>query len=85
MCRIETSIGRQLKTGRSHEATLPFMAAKTVKEYGHDVVLWLWNESRYLSHRKSCSPQYRRVWVFVMEGIQRYQPLIGRRHNDYVD
>jgi len=26
-------------------ATLPFMAAKTAKEEGHDVVLWLWNEA----------------------------------------
>ncbi len=26
-------------------ATLPFMAAKTAKEQGHDVVLWLWNEA----------------------------------------
>ena len=25
-------------------ATLPFMAAKTAKEQGHDVVLWLWND-----------------------------------------
>lgn len=26
-------------------ATLPFIAAKTAKEQGHDVVLWLWNEA----------------------------------------
>ncbi|WP_455371703.1 DsrE family protein [Petrachloros mirabilis] len=26
-------------------ATLPFMAAKTAKEQGHDVVVWLWNEA----------------------------------------
>ncbi|HRB16578.1 MAG: DsrE family protein [Nitrospira sp.] len=26
-------------------ATLPLMAAKTAKEQGHDVVLWLWNEA----------------------------------------
>ena len=26
-------------------ATLPFMAAKTAKEQGHNVVLWLWNEA----------------------------------------
>ncbi|HRC45464.1 MAG TPA: DsrE family protein, partial [Nitrospira sp.] len=26
-------------------ASLPFMAAKTAKEQGHDVVLWLWNEA----------------------------------------
>ena len=26
-------------------ATLPFLAAKTAKEQGHDVVLWLWNEA----------------------------------------
>jgi uncharacterized protein involved in oxidation of intracellular sulfur len=26
-------------------ATLPFIAAKSAKEAGHDVVLWLWNEA----------------------------------------
>ena len=26
-------------------ASLPFIAAKTAKEQGHDVVLWLWNEA----------------------------------------
>ena len=26
-------------------ATLPFMAAKTAKEQGHDVIVWLWNEA----------------------------------------
>ena len=26
-------------------ATLPFMAAKTAKEQGYDVVLWLWSEA----------------------------------------
>ena len=26
-------------------ATLPFMAAKTAREQGHDVVLFLWNEA----------------------------------------
>ena len=26
-------------------ATLPFIAAKTAKEQGHDVILWLWNEA----------------------------------------
>ena len=26
-------------------AKLPFMAAKTVQEQGHDVVLFLWNEA----------------------------------------
>ena len=26
-------------------ATLPLMAAKTAREQGHDVVLWLWNEA----------------------------------------
>jgi uncharacterized protein involved in oxidation of intracellular sulfur len=26
-------------------ASLPFIAAKTAKEAGHDVVLWLWNEA----------------------------------------
>ncbi len=26
-------------------ASLPFMAAKTAKEQGHDVILWLWNEA----------------------------------------
>jgi predicted peroxiredoxin len=32
-------------------ATLPFMAAKTAKEQGHDVVLWLWNEGVTLSRK----------------------------------
>lgn len=32
-------------------ATLPFMAAKTAKEQGHDVVLWLWNEAVTLSRQ----------------------------------
>ena len=32
-------------------ATLPFMAAKTAKEQGHDVVLWLWNEAVTLSKK----------------------------------
>ena len=32
-------------------ATLPFMAAKTAKEQGHDVVLWLWNEAVTLGHK----------------------------------
>ena len=32
-------------------ATLPFMAAKTAKEQGHDVVLWLWNESVTLGRK----------------------------------
>lgn len=31
-------------------ATLPFIAAKTAKEQGHDVVLWLWNEAVTLAH-----------------------------------
>ena len=38
-------------------ATLPFMAAKTAKEQGHDVVLWLWNEAVTLGterNRRSC-------------------------------
>ena len=35
-------------------ATLPFMAAKTAKEQGHDVVLWLWNEA-VTSARKGCA------------------------------
>ncbi len=26
-------------------ATLPFIAAKTAREQGHDVILWLWNEA----------------------------------------
>jgi uncharacterized protein involved in oxidation of intracellular sulfur len=30
-------------------ATLPFIAAKTAKEQGHDVVLWLWNEAVVLA------------------------------------
>ena len=32
-------------------ATLPFMAAKTAREQGHDVVLWLWNEAVTLSKK----------------------------------
>lgn len=30
-------------------ATLPFIAAKTAAEAGHDVVLWLWNEAVVLA------------------------------------
>ena len=32
-------------------ATLPFMAAKTAKEQGHDVILWLWSEAVTLSRK----------------------------------
>ncbi|HEX6728054.1 MAG TPA: hypothetical protein VF078_11930 [Nitrospira sp.] len=32
-------------------ATLPFMAAKTAKEQGHDVVLRLWNEAVTLGRK----------------------------------
>jgi predicted peroxiredoxin len=32
-------------------ATLPFMAAKTAREQGHDVVLWLWNEAVTLGRK----------------------------------
>ena len=32
-------------------ATLPFMAAKVAKEQGHEVVLWLWNESVTLGRK----------------------------------
>lgn len=32
-------------------ATLPFMAAKTAKEQGHEVVLWLWNEAVMLGRK----------------------------------
>ena len=32
-------------------ATLPFMAAKTAREQGHDVVLWLWNEAVVLGRK----------------------------------
>ncbi|MFO0775359.1 MAG: DsrE family protein [Nitrospiraceae bacterium] len=32
-------------------ATLPFMAARTAKEQGHDVILWLWNEAVTLGHK----------------------------------
>lgn len=31
--------------------TLPFMAAKTAKEQGHDVILWLWNEAVTLGRK----------------------------------
>jgi uncharacterized protein involved in oxidation of intracellular sulfur len=34
-------------------ATLPFIAAKTAKEQGHDVVLWLWNEAVTLARKGS--------------------------------
>ena len=34
-------------------ATLPFMAAKTAKEQGHDVVLWLWNEAVTLGRKET--------------------------------
>ena len=32
-------------------ATLPFMAVKTAKEQGHDVILWLWNEAVTLGRK----------------------------------
>jgi uncharacterized protein involved in oxidation of intracellular sulfur len=32
-------------------ATLPFMASKTAKEQGHDVILWLWNEAVTLGRK----------------------------------
>ena len=32
-------------------ATLPFIAAKTAKEQGHEVVLWLWNEAVVLARQ----------------------------------
>jgi uncharacterized protein involved in oxidation of intracellular sulfur len=32
-------------------ATLPFMAAKTAKEQGHDVIVWLWNEAVTLGRK----------------------------------
>jgi uncharacterized protein involved in oxidation of intracellular sulfur len=32
-------------------ATLPFMAAKTAKDQGHNVVLWLWNEAVSLGRK----------------------------------
>ncbi|HZH48331.1 MAG TPA: DsrE family protein [Nitrospira sp.] len=32
-------------------ATLPFMAAKTATEEGHDVILWLWNEAVTLGRK----------------------------------
>ena len=32
-------------------ATLPFIAAKTAKEQGHDVVLWLWSEAVVLGRK----------------------------------
>lgn len=38
-------------TDDSTMATLPFMAAKTAKEQGHDVVLWLWNEAVTLGRK----------------------------------
>lgn len=38
-------------TDDSTMATLPFMAAKTAKDQGHDVVLWLWNEAVTLGRK----------------------------------
>ncbi len=32
-------------------ATLPFMAAKTAREQGHEVVLWLWSEAVTLARK----------------------------------
>lgn len=32
-------------------ATLPFIAAKSAKEQGHDVVLWLWSEAVTLGRK----------------------------------
>lgn len=32
-------------------ATLPFIAGKSVKEQGHDVVLWLWSEAVTLGRK----------------------------------
>lgn len=32
-------------------ATLPFIAAKTASEQGHDVVLWLWHEAVTLARK----------------------------------
>ena len=32
-------------------ATLPFIAAKSAHEAGHEVVLWLWNEAVVLANR----------------------------------
>lgn len=43
-------------------ATLPFMAAKTAKDQGHDVVLWLWNEAVTLGRKgvaESCDRRER--------------------------
>lgn len=34
-------------------ATLPFIAAKSAKEQGHDVVLWLWNEAVTIGRKGS--------------------------------
>jgi hypothetical protein len=40
-------------------ATLPFIAATTAKEQGHDLIVWLWNEAvttaASLSDESSCS------------------------------
>lgn len=32
-------------------ATLPFMPAKTAKEQGHEVIVWLWNEAVTLARK----------------------------------
>lgn len=39
-------------------ATLPFMAAKTAKEQGHDVILWLWNEAVTLGRKGAADHVY---------------------------
>ncbi len=49
-------------------ATLPFMAAKTAKEQGHDVVLWLWNEAVTLG-RKGVADHLTGVNLTPLKGL----------------
>ncbi len=37
-------------------ATLPFIAAKTAKQKGHEVVIWLWDEATVLARRGAADP-----------------------------
>jgi hypothetical protein len=46
-------------------ATLPFMAAKTAKEQGHDVVPWLWKEAVTLGRKGVADHNNRREPDYV--------------------
>jgi uncharacterized protein involved in oxidation of intracellular sulfur len=49
-------------------ATLPFMAAKTATEEGHDVILWLWNEAVTLG-RKGTADHVHGVNLTPLKGL----------------